>query len=115
MKSLTLLLSAVYALIALMGMFKLFTGGMSVVAILFCVGYLCIVAALNQRGGKAMLMISYFVSGVMSLMLLVAVAQIFFLLFGQEFDSVMFFMSLIFGAVGVLTLFTFKALGSESA
>jgi hypothetical protein len=108
------LLSALFAMMAGIGIVKFFTEGLSPVAIVFCVGYLCMVASLHQRWGKPALVISYTVASLMSLMLLGAIVFAFLPFFGQRFEPVVFFACLIFGAIGILTIFTIKHQNAKS-
>ena len=108
------LLSALFAMMAGIGLVKVFMGELSPVATVFCLGYLCMVAALNQRGGKPAIYISYFIAGFLSLLLVGAIGLAVIPLFGQGFETVTFFACLVLGAIGLLTIFTIKSQNAKS-
>ncbi|RBP47008.1 hypothetical protein [Arenicella xantha] len=108
------LLSALFAMMAGIGLVKIFIGELSPVAIVFCLGYLCMTAALNHRGGKPAIYISYFFAGLLSLLLVGAIALAIIPLFGQNFEAVAFFACLFIGAIGLLTIFTIKNQNAKS-
>ena len=107
-------LSALFAMMAGIGLVKIVMGELSPVATIFCIGYLCMVAALNKRGGKFALYISYFIAGFLSLLLFGAIFAVAMPIFGRAFDQVFFFASLLIGAIGISTVLTLKKLDATN-
>ncbi|GGZ96637.1 hypothetical protein GCM10008090_01080 [Arenicella chitinivorans] len=108
------LLSALFSMMAGVGIVKIFMGELHPVALIICMAYLCIVAALNSKGGKLIKYVAYLFAGLLSLLLLGVLLAVAMPLFGAEFELALFFASLLIGAIGVLTIFTIRSENTNS-
>ncbi len=105
MKVLRIVLTAIFSILIATGLISIFMGKAPSLSILILLGYIALGLALNGKGGKIIRYLSIFISGILSLFLLVAVYTVVSPLLGERFDLVLFVISMLIGFLGASTVY----------
>jgi len=105
MKALSIFLTLIYVAFPTYALILIGSGKLPTRGLIFVFLYYAVALALNKKGGKIIKYIAYFTAGILSLFLLGIVLAIYYKIIGQPFDIAIFSISIVFGALGLTTLY----------
>ena len=105
MKVLRIILTGIFSILVAVGLVSVVLGKVPIGSVIILLTYVAVGMGLNGKGGKPVRYISISVGGVLSLFLLAAIYSAISPLLGDEFDLMLFIVSLLIGLISLGTTY----------